>query len=102
MDCDQASPAAYIRAPGHTQPVRARTPAEQLARFGVLSEAFGAGVVLGELFCAALSAQPQSRRRTPPGPARFRQPGHPGGALAAAQVSWEGAPHPGGLPGFPP
>ena len=79
-------------------------PALQLsesARSGVLSEAFGAGVVLGQLFVAALGARPQSHRRILPSPARFRQPGHAGGALAAAEVSWAGKPQPGELGGFP-
>ena len=78
-------------------------PALQLsesARSGVLSEAFGAGVVLGQLFVAALGARPQSHRRILPSPARFRQPGHAGGALAAAEVSWAGNPDRGELGGF--
>ena len=84
---------------GHrVSPIRL-VPALQLskvARFGVSCKAaVGAGVVLGQLFTAALSARPQSRRRIFPGPASFRQPGQPGGALAAAEVSWEGKPGPG-------
>ena len=38
-DCDQASLAAYKGVPSPTQPASARTPAEQVARSGVLSEA---------------------------------------------------------------
>jgi len=47
-------------------------------------------VVFGGLFVAALCARPQSPSRIIPGPASFRQPGHPGAALAAAEVSWGG------------
>ena len=44
---------------GHRVSASQFAPALQLSEFtrsGVLSEAFGAGVVLGELFVAALSA----------------------------------------------
>lgn len=56
MDCDQVTLTACIWAPSLSQSARARTPAEQIARSGVLSEAFGAGVMLRELLLAALSA----------------------------------------------
>ena len=61
----------------------------------------GAGVVLGELLLASLSAQAQSRRRIFSSPARFRQPGQPGGTLAAAEVSRAEKAQPGELGGFP-
>ena len=66
----------------------------------MLSEAFGAGVVLEELFVAALGARAQSRRRIFSSPARFRQPAQPAVVFAAAEVSWAGKAHPGEL-GFP-
>lgn len=65
-------------------------PALQLSEFarsGGLSEVFGAGVMLRKLFVAPLSAEAQSCQRIFPSPARFRQPGHTGGALASAEVS---------------
>ena len=105
MDCDVPKPWIVTRRPSllifrHRVSPSWLVPALQLSefvRFGVLSEAFGAGVVLGELFLAALSARPQSHRRIFSGPAGFTQPEHPGGALAAAEVSWAGKPQPGEL-----
>ena len=74
----------------------------EYARSGVSCKAVvGAEVVPRELSSAALGARPQSRQRIFPGPATFRQPGHPGGALAAAEVSCAGKPHPGELGRFP-
>ena len=109
MDCDVPKPWIVTRRPSllifrHRVSPSWFVPALQLSevvRFGVSSETFGAGVVLGELFLAALSARPRSRRRIFSGPARFRQPEHPGGALAAAEVSWAGKPQPGELGGSP-
>ena len=109
MDCDIRERCIVTRRPSllifgrRVSPSRL-VPALQLSEFarsGALSEAFGAGVVLGELFLVALSVRPQSRRRIFSGPARFRQPEHPGGALAAAEVSWVGKPQGGELGGFP-
>ena len=54
-----------------------------------------------ELVAAALSSHPRSHCRFFPGPAWFRQPGHPGGVLAAAEVSCAGKLHPGERGGFP-
>ena len=71
------------------------------ARFGVFSKAFGASVVVRELFVAALGARPQSHQRILPGPARLRQPGHAGGTLAAAEVSTAEKAQPGELGGLP-
>ena len=61
----------------------------------------GAGVVLGELLLAALSARPPSRQRIFSGPARFRQLGQPGATVAAVEVSRAGKAQPGELGGFP-
>nr|XP_021153234.1 uncharacterized protein LOC110364151 [Columba livia] len=76
---DQASLTAYIRALSLTQPSCDRTPAKRVCEVWSVERGCcrcwccARGVVL-----AALSAQPQSHGRIFPGPARFRQPGHPG------------------------
>ncbi|KAM6035111.1 uncharacterized protein LJ206_000661 [Theristicus caerulescens] len=94
MDCDVPEQGIVTRHPslfifGHRVSPSRLVPTLQLselARCGVLSEPFGAGVVPEELFVvAALGARPQSRWRIFSGPARFRQPGQPGGTLAAAE-----------------
>ena len=61
----------------------------------------GAGIGLRELLLASLSAQAQSRQRSFSSPARLRQPGQPGGTLAAVEVSRAGKAQPGELGGFP-
>ena len=77
MECDVTEAWIVTRCPsllifGRRVSASRLVPALQLSEFvrsGVLSEAFGAGVVLGELFVAALRVQRQSRQRIFPSPA---------------------------------
>ena len=86
MDCDTPERCIVTKRPsllifGRRVSPSWLVPALQLSefvRFGVLSEAFGAGVVLGELFLAALSARPRSRRR-------FFSPALPGSGSRSTQ-----------------
>ena len=101
MHCDPASLTAYIGAPSLTQPAHAPSPAERVRKVWSVEGGLGAGVVLGELLRAALSARAPSRQRIFSGPARFRQLGQPGGTVAAVEVSRAGKAQPGELGGFP-
>lgn len=55
MHCDQISLAAYIWVPSLTRWLMSRFQLSEFVRSGVLSKAFGAGVVLGKLFAAVPS-----------------------------------------------
>ena len=66
MHCDHASLAAYKKVLSLTQPVRAQTPAERVGEVWSAERGFGAGVVLRELFRAALGARPRAVGGFPP------------------------------------